>query len=177
MARTHRCESLLLGLSDLAQDVHGGAIAGLMGTVRCDVVVLRSPDGWTPDGVERVLVPVGGRGGHDRLRARLLGSLFRAGGRTVRYVRVLALGTAPALVAKARRELERIALDEAPGRSETDVLLHVDPVAAIAVEAAEADLLVLGVQRLAHNARAFGRFTLDVARATPCPILMISRRS
>jgi basic amino acid/polyamine antiporter, APA family len=176
VANLHQCEILLLGLSDLSQDTEGGAIGTLMDTVRCDVVVLRAPEGWDPDGVRRVTVPVGGRGGHDRLRARLLGSLFRTGTRTVRYVRVFPAATPDPVVDRARRQLRRVAEDEAPGQSETQVVRDDDAVGAIATLAADSDLLILGTVRLPHHRRAFGRFTLAVAGAVDCPILMIARR-
>ena len=51
-----------------------------------------------------------------------------------------------------------------------------DLIAAVAECVVPGDLLILGVQRLAKRKRAFGRFTLAVARVTDCPILMISRR-
>lgn len=177
VAQARECESLLLGLSDLSQDVAGGALDELMSTVRCDVVVLRAPDHWDLSKVERVLVPVGGLAGHDRLRARLLGSLFRMGVRTACYVRVLPAQAPEPERARAQRELHRIALDEVPGQAQAQVLLGSDPVARIAAATLPGDLLLLGVQRLAHRKRAFGRFTLAVARATSCPILMISRRA
>jgi amino acid transporter len=176
IARTRRCESLLLGLSDLSSDAAGGAIDELMGAVRCDVVVLRAPTGWDPSEVRRVVIPVGGLAVNDRLRARVLGSLYRAGGASVQYVRVMPPDTAEGDMLRAQRTLRRIGLDEAPGEAEAAILLRDDPIAAIAEGIEPGDLLILGVQRLAHRKRAFGRFTLAVARATDCPILMISRR-
>jgi APA family basic amino acid/polyamine antiporter len=176
IARTRACESLLLGLSDLQEDAVGGALDELMGSVRCDVVVLRAPHGWSPEDIRRVVIPIGGMAVNDRLRARLLGSLYRTGVRAVRYVRVMKEGSSTADVSRATRELERIGLDEAPGQAEAQVLLRDDPIAAIAEDLVPGDLLILGVQRLARRKRAFGRFTLSVARATDCPILMISRR-
>ena len=176
IATTRACESLVLGLTDLREDVAGGALDTLMGTVRCDVVVLRAPQGWDPAEIARVVIPIGGLAVNDRLRARLLGSLYRTGVRQVRYVRVLPEGTSDADLARAHRELLRIGLDEAPGFAEAEVLVRGDPIAAIAEDVGPGDLLILGVQRLAQRKRAFGRFTLSVARATDCPILMISRR-
>jgi amino acid permease len=89
VCKTHRCESLLLGLSDLSQDSKSSPLDEFMSSVTCDIVVLRAPVGWQLQQVQRLLVPIGGVAGHDQLRARLLGSLFRTGQREVTFLRVL----------------------------------------------------------------------------------------
>ena len=47
VARSHRCESLLVGLSKIDGDGDGGKhLEGLLNDVDCDVAVLRAPPGW-----------------------------------------------------------------------------------------------------------------------------------
>jgi hypothetical protein len=40
----------------------------------------------------------------------------------------------------------------------------------------EADLVVLGLKRLAHRRRTFGELTLRLATETSSPLILISRR-
>jgi APA family basic amino acid/polyamine antiporter len=111
VAREHRCESLLLGFTQLKGNVIQTPLDALLPKVACDVVVLRAPPGWRLADVERILVPIGGRRWHDRLRARLLGSLFRTGQRQVTFLQVIPKAAAPARRTRARRELSRVARD------------------------------------------------------------------
>ena len=73
VARVHRCESLLIGFSRLDEEMVGSRLEQLIGEVGSDVVVLRAPCDWTVDDVERVLVPIGGRGGHGRIAGTFIG--------------------------------------------------------------------------------------------------------
>ena len=41
--------------------------------------------------------------------------------------------------------------------------------------AAESDLVIIGLQRLARRRKKFGKLTLQIARETSCPLIMISR--
>ena len=49
VAEATRCESLLLGLGHLDDSVMSGPLAGLIGAVDADVVILRAPGDWTPE--------------------------------------------------------------------------------------------------------------------------------
>ena len=86
IAQTRDCESLLIGFSSLEEHSNVAHIEQLLNAVDCDVVVLRAPKDWSLSADTKIIVPVGGRGGHDALRARLLGSLGRAGLKSVRFV-------------------------------------------------------------------------------------------
>jgi nucleotide-binding universal stress UspA family protein len=176
IAREHRCESMLLGFTEMKRDAIQTPLGRLLTGVACDVVVLRAQPDWRLANVRRILVPIGGRGWHDRLRARLLGSLFRTGGRDVTFLRVFPEGRPSQELARARRELEHIADREAPGRSRAEVLETDDVVQAILDRAAEADMVILGVERANRRHRAFGQVTLRVARETSTPVLIISCR-
>jgi amino acid transporter/nucleotide-binding universal stress UspA family protein len=175
VAQTHRCESLLIGLSDLTEEVSVSSLEALMSAVRCDVVVLRATRGWRLEGVRRVLVPIAGWRGHDMLRARLLGSLCRTGSREIVLMRVLPYGTLPHVESGAERGLKRIALDEVPGPAITEVVKSHDAATEIGRRAMESDLLILGLQRSGRRGKLFGDVTLQVARNTTCGIIMIGR--
>jgi amino acid transporter len=175
VAQTHRCESLLIGLSDLAEDASVSHLEELMSRVRCDVVVLRAAKGWRLERVRRVLVPVAGWGGHDVLRARLLGSLCRTGSREIVLMRVLPYGTVPTVERSAERGLKRIALDEVPGPAVTEIVKSHDITAEITRRAMESDLAILGLQRSGRRGKLFGHLTLEIARSTNCGIIMIGK--
>ena len=176
VAQTHRCESLLIGLSDLTEEASGSRLEELMSGVRCDVVVLRAVKGWRLEGVRRVLVPVAGWGGHDVLRARLMGSLCRTGSREIVLMRVLPFGTVPTVERSAERGLKRIALDEVPGPAVTEIVKSDDVASEISRRAMESDLVILGLQRSGRRRKILGELTLQIARGTNCGMIIIGRR-
>ncbi len=176
VARSYGCESLVLGFSNLATATLGPHLERLMGTVDCDVVVLRAPLGWRLRDVRRILVPLAGRGDHEELRARLLGSLHRSAARESILLQVLPPQATERECDRARQELARIARDEVPGKSRIVVAQAANVAEEVARHAAESDLVVLGLQRLGRRQKMFGDVVLRVARDTSCPILMISRR-
>lgn len=174
VARDHRCESMLLGFSDLSDEVAVTPLDDLLGVVHCDVVVLRARPEWSLDKVRRILVPVGGRGGHDRLRARLLGSLIRTGERKITYLQVLSPRASAKQRTRARRDLARLVRDEAPGRSCVRVVQAANIAETLTERAHEADLVILGVQRASRRKRALGKLALDIARSTNCGMILIA---
>jgi nucleotide-binding universal stress UspA family protein len=176
VAKEHRCESILVGLTHFTQNSTQTPLADLLANVACDVVVLRAVPGWQLSQVREILVPIGGRGWHDRLRARLLGSLFRTGGRRVTLLRVVPANASEEACTRARREMARVARDEAPGHSRVSVVRSDDAGRVIAEQAAASDLVILGVQRLSRRKKAFGHVALQIAAETTCAILMISHR-
>ena len=176
VAREHRCESIVVGLTDFNQTSTSTPLAKLLATVPCDVIVLRGRPGWKLFHVRNILVPVGGRGWHDRLRARLLGSLIRTGERQVTLLRIVPANAPDEVCTRARRELATIARDEAPGHARVTVVRSDDAARVIVEHAGDSDLVILGVQRISRHQKAFGHITLGIARETTCPILMISHR-
>jgi APA family basic amino acid/polyamine antiporter len=176
VAKSYRCESLLLGFSQLSEDALGTPLEKVMSEVNSDVVVLRAAKKWRLSDVCRVLVPIGGRGGHDHLRARLLASLSRSSQREVTFLQVVAPKTSADELARRQRELRNIAVDLWPDEPRAIVTIGESAVDTIAEYARETDLIVLGVQRVSRRQKFFGRFALQVARKTTCPLLLICRR-
>lgn len=176
VARRHRCESMLLGLSQLSEADVSTPLDQLLGAVDCDVVVLRSPKGWHLDQARRILVPTGGRGGHDQLLARLLASLLRSDQREVKFVKVLGENASPAQQKSTEAELYAIADNLCPGQGEVHTFLNDSPVDVLATESTHHDLMVLGAQRVNRRKKFFGQFALQVALKTEIPLLLICRR-
>ncbi|UCH26519.1 MAG: amino acid permease [Trueperaceae bacterium] len=176
VAKEHACESLLLGLSDLGDHTTLEQVNRLVSRVDSDVIILRTPKGWQLSEARRVLVPVGGKGDHEVLRARLLGNLGRQRHHEVTYVRVVPTRTTSASVNRARRALEFLAEDEESGTWTVDVLRSDHALDAVAERAQESDLVVLGLQRAGRREKMLGKFARTIARYTDTALIMISRR-
>ncbi|MEQ8791593.1 MAG: amino acid permease [Pirellulaceae bacterium] len=176
VAEAYRCESVLLGLSRLNEDSDATPLDQVMSRVDCDLVVLRAAKGWRIDQARRILVPVGGRGGHELLLARLLASLWRRGTRDVTFLRILPASASAADQRAARQALRRLAVDVWPEQPQFEIVLSDAPGEEVARCAAECDLVVLGVQRVHRRQKVFGKFTLQLAATTSTPLLLLSRR-
>lgn len=176
VAQSRECESLLVGFSSLEDRGNVRAIETLLNDVDCDVVVLRAPKDWKLDKSTRIIVPVAGRGGHDELRARLLGSLGRAGCTNVRFVQITTERLPASIKRHRERELRIFAEEETFGQPRADLIESDDMVRALADEAGPQDLIILGL-RHQRGQRLFSELTLEVARRTQAATLMISRRT
>lgn len=175
VARAHRCETLLMGLSRIDENTVGTPLEKLTDRVDCDVVVMRAERDWTLPDDARILVPTAGRGGHDHLLARLLGSLTRTSQRHVTFLRVAPASTPDSQCRVLTRQLEKFAGVLCQGQSDAELVRDDQPVEVIVERARSYDLLVLGVQRTADRRKLFGPFVLSIARRTTCPILAVCR--
>ncbi len=175
VARSHRCESLLIGLSRLEGKVVAARIEELMARVACDVVVLRAAPEWRLISARRVLVPVGGRRDQSLVRARLLGSMLRTAPREVCFLRVMSPRASDGECALAERELRSLARDELPGAAKFELVRADDPGSELVRRAADYDLVVLGAQRRHRHDKAFGEIPMRIARETDRALILISR--
>ncbi len=176
VSRTHRCESLLLGMGDLEDPDALKELENLMSQVTSNVIVLRAPDGFEISSVKKVLVPLGGQGQQDRLRARLLGSLYNNGTREITFLRVLPEDTPPKSIQKARNWLEEMVQDEVAGEALIEIICSNQRAERIIERAANVDLLILGLQRFARQKKSLGDMVLRIARQTSCGLILISRK-
>jgi hypothetical protein len=176
VAKIHRCESLLLGLTHLDDEAVEFPLDALMSNVDCDIVVLRAPKGWELGTARRILIPTGGRGGHDRLLARLLSSISRWQPREITFLTVLPAAADEKAQRQSRRDLVRTAYDLDLPKANVMVTRGESATDEVIAQAETADLLILGMQRVGRRRKLFGRFALEVARRTNCPMLLISRR-
>ncbi len=175
VANASACESLLLGLGHLDENIMIGPLEWLIDKVAGDVVILRAPPRWKPDEACKILIPA--RGGRVRspIRARLLGSLGRTATRDVTYLSVMAEDTRPAVSQRALADLNRMAADEVVGAAHAEVVLSDDVVGSVVAKAAENDVLMLGLHREGRQKGIFGDLMLEIARSTTCPLLIIGQ--
>lgn len=178
VSETHRCESLLLGFTHFTDSHTENNLEKLLNSVDSDVVILRAPRDWQILDAKRILFPVGGRGAHGELLARLLGSICRSGSPEITFLRVMPEGSDWKSVDRARKELFIYAADQAAqGNIKIKVENSDDIAGHIINRAAESDLVILGIQRVGRRQKSLGILTLRIARETDCPLLMISSRN
>jgi len=187
VARLHQCHSVVLGLTHLTDDTDIDRLESMFGSIHSDVIVMRAAPDWTPLSSRRILIPVAGRGGHESLLARIVGSLARHHELNLTYLTVLPENSKQSAVARYRRLLQMLADDQShqDGSSAdgSKMLTHFqivrsdDPFATIADFAAAHDLIFLGAQRSGRKTNVFGKFTLRLAQAVNTPLIVISRGS
>jgi nucleotide-binding universal stress UspA family protein len=176
VAKEHRCESLMLGLTDLSEESVESPLDELMSRVDCDIAVLRSPKGWQLSQVSRILVPMAGRGGHERLLARLLASLVRTKPREVTFLKIVGAAMRDDELRSATRQLTVLAYDLCPAAYDVKVVRSQNAIDTLSEYSAQSDLVILGVRRFGRRAKLFGDLTLQLARRTPTPLILICRR-
>jgi hypothetical protein len=149
----------------------------LINDVDCDVALMRAPDDWQITTVKRVLVPVGGRGEEQELRARLLGTLCREQRREVVFLTVVPTTASEDELAAALRQVTRLAEMKIPMTAKAEVVRSDDPIAAILEEAARSDLLVLGLRKSRQGRKMLGSINRRLAVEAPCAVMLLSRRA
>jgi hypothetical protein len=147
-----------------------------MSRVDADVVVLRAKSGWDRSKVKRVLVPLGGRGGQDLLRARLIGSLRHMGVDDITFLLILPENTPEETLVQSRSWLRGLADDEQAAGARALVIRSNRPAEEIIRLAAETDLLILGLQRKGRRRKVFGDTVLEIARSTSCGLILVNRK-
>jgi nucleotide-binding universal stress UspA family protein len=165
---------VLLGLSKITDADDGASLEWLLSTIGADVVVFRAGSKVSLQDAEKILVPVAGRGGHEYLLARLLGSVTRKTRRTVTLLRVVPEKTTEDEIRRAKKELARIAQDNLRARCEWIVMSSDDVVGTIVEQANQSDVLILGTQRVARTQRLFGTLTRQIAARTDCALIVMS---
>jgi nucleotide-binding universal stress UspA family protein len=164
-------ETVLLGMSNMAEPAGVGLLSEILSRTTADVVVLNAPPAWSVEEVRRVLVPVAGGTPHDPLRARLLGMLLRDGRRRARLLRI---HRPAADRAQAERELRHRAEDLGVPMEDCTIEPSADPVETIVQHSGEVDLLLLGLGRTGGRERLMGSFALRVVGRARCPVVAIA---
>jgi APA family basic amino acid/polyamine antiporter len=181
VARTHRCASVLLGMASLQDDAVRARLEGLISRLPGNVMILRASEKWSPRAVQRVLVPIGGRVGHNALRARLLYGLQRRvdveGGLDIHYLMVMPTSTSEHEQGRIKRLWESLITDETRARFVVDIVLDDHVAHAIEQASHDMDLLVLGLNKSDPRKRVFGRLTTQVVQMVKCAVVVIGQRA
>jgi len=176
VARERNCERMLVGLTQLGDGSTIERLEDLLNAVECDLSILRAPPEWQLSDVRNILVPVGGHGKHDQLRARLLASLGRIEGCNVHFLRVVNSKTSESECRVLKRSLERRAAVEVATDFKVSIVVSDDVKATIIDHVSACDLVVLGLQRSDQQRKAFGKFSLDLALETKTAMVMLGGR-
>ena len=181
VARTHRCASVLLGMASLQDDAVRARLEGLISRLPGNVMILRAAQSWSPRAVQRVLVPIGGRVGHNALRARLLYGLQRRvdaeDGLDIHYLMVMPTSTSEPEQVRIKRLWENLITDETRARFVVDIALDDHVAHAIEQASHDMDLLVLGLNKSDPRKRVFGRLTTQVVQKVKCAVVVIGQRA
>jgi amino acid transporter/nucleotide-binding universal stress UspA family protein len=179
VARTHRCASVLLGMTNLNDAAVRGRLENLASRLPGNVVIFRAPRDWHPRSVHNVLVPIGGRVVHNALRARLLNGLRRRvdGELMVRYLLVLPMSTVEKERQHAERLWSRLVTDETSASSQVSAVLNDDVASAISEAAEAVDLVVFGLNKPDSTRRVFGSLTTCVIQNIKCAVMVIGQQS
>ncbi len=180
-AHSHRCATVLMGLSDLDSEPARRRIEQLANQIDSNLVLLRAPPGFRPRRVRRILVPIGGKGVHNALRARLITGLHRdseGGGVEVTYLLVVPETTPLPVAEQFQRVHRELVRDEARRVPRTVVVARSDDVIGAIADAADTcDLLVLGLAQTRQGERVIGRISGPIIARTRCPVMLVSARS
>jgi basic amino acid/polyamine antiporter, APA family len=176
-ALEHGCQSLLLGLGASGPDEKGPReLEDLINQVDADVALFRGKPDWRLANARRILVPVGGRGEHNALRARLLGSICRDVDREVTFATVQGAAISDDQATSDERDLRRFAAATHAGEFSVTVLRGDDPGRALIDAAADYDLIILGLRVGTWGRREVGDMVLRIAREVPCAASILVRR-
>ena len=174
VAHEYRCYSILLGAPRLTEE-RIGQLEALINTVDSSVSFLFAPEDWTLTEVDRVVVPVGGRGSHHALRAKVLGGLLRTlPAAHVHWIRALGEDSTEGQLRSAERQLRDLAADVTPERSRFRAERARDPRQCLLGDLQSADLLVLGLASRAGR-HVFGSLLPGLIQQSPCACLVIAR--
>lgn len=177
VAALHQCQSIVMGLSEISDEKNLQRMEQLLARIDLDVVILRAREKWKLSEATRILVPVAGRGGHEYLMSGVLGSLSRNASRQVTYLRVAPPGTSTTDEKREIRSMRELAEDQMSRHASVRVVQHDDAATAIAEQADDFDLIVLGATRSRHHDKVIGKFTRRIAALTNCPLVVLSSRS
>lgn len=176
VAKVHRCESLLLGLTQLADNEQVLPIENLIHQVSCDVVILRAPQDWDLRTANRILVPTTGRRIDDHLLARVLASLSKNVEREITFLNVLPQSSTSSELRYAQQDLANWVHNLCSSSGRVAVSASDTPLNTILQHAEQADLMILGIHRNKHDKKLLSRFAWQIIDNTDCPLLLARLR-
>lgn len=177
VARTHRCESIVLGFTRLTDERIETPLERLVTKVGCEAVILRSPIGWQLEQARRILVPTIGLRLDDPLLARLLASLSKSVEREITFLNVLPETSSALEIRKSQRELASWVHSLCSSSGHVEVIASANPLATIVEHVDEAELTIMSHRRGKGNEQAFSDFIWQVIEKTDKPLLLGSHRA
>lgn len=175
VARTHRCQTLLLGPGDFSDEKTTQKLENLITQVPCDVVVLRQPHtGWKISEARKVLIPVAGFDKHDLLRARITASLWRNFRPEITFMQILPENVTNAEIRKQRRLIQKFGEEIIPTGFKSSVILSNNVRQTLIQETARHDLMIMGLGRLMPGDKAFGPIPMEIIQHTQTAVIFIS---
>lgn len=177
VSEIHQCDSLVLGLTDLSQDVSRSYMEeDLISGVSCNVVVLRSHSDWRLKTAKKVIIPIAGEGNYESLLARLIGTIRRVGGSEIEFLKIIPEFSSGSDVEKVRKRLFALAQDYCPSGNFKVKVVRSDRIAEEIINQSQGfDLMVLGFTKVGRSyLRVFGEVAREVVQNTDMPIIMIS---
>lgn len=175
VARTHRCQTLLLGPGDFSDEKTTQKLENLITQVPCDVVVLRQPyTGWKISEARKVLIPVAGFDKHDLLRARITASLWRNFRPEITFMQILPENATNAEIRKQRRLIQKFGEEIIPTGFKSSVILSNNVRQTLIQETARHNLMIMGLGRLMPGDKAFGPIPMEIIQHTQTAVIFIS---
>lgn len=177
IVKTHRCRSLLLGLSDINDLRTNQNLEKLVRNVKSDVVVFRQPySGWKITEAQNILIPVAGFDSHDSLRARVAASIWRASRPNITFLQILPTNTTEGKRKKNLVTLSRFSGRIIPGKTEDKIILSDDVKAELIRQSKIHDLVIMGLGKPDPHEKAFGEIALSLAEETKSALIFISKK-
>jgi len=173
----HQCRSLLLGLSSFSDMETSSHLEQLVNRIKCDVVVFRPPvSGWKITDAKKILVPVGGFSDHDALRARVLGSLWRACQPEILFVQILPSNTTDEKYNINDANLKRFTERIIPGETKRLIIKSDNVTDELIRLSSDSDVLILGLGKPGPGRTAFGKLPIAIAKNTKTALIYISHK-
>ncbi len=175
VADRYDAKTILLGFSAEEAGRSKSKIESLLRDSHSNVAIMHTPADWDFSVVERVVVPIGGKGDHDRFRAQALGGLLAAGVKEVLFLRILSENVSESSLRRVRAALEARVADEAKGLGSAHVEQTSDVVSAIARHTDANSLMILGLSGSGPERVSLGPLVLNVLEKSQGATLIIRK--
>ena len=177
VAKEQQCNLILMGYKREEDPLENSVIHSVISHYPCDVAVLKSDKGYS-ETIKRILIPIGGKEVHDRLKARMVHSISRKSDCQVTFITVIPPNSGRGVRARAQDALERAAKIYQLPHAKRDVVEHEQTAQAIIERARDQDLLLLGMREEPwFKSFFFGTLAQQVASQVHCSTLLVKTHS
>jgi amino acid transporter/nucleotide-binding universal stress UspA family protein len=172
VARENNCHLILLGYKKDEDPMDNSVIHHVISRQPCDVAILKSGN-VSVNTFRRILIPLAGREVHDKIKVRIMHSLYQMEESQITLMTVIPPGSSSAHRSRAYEMLKRAAKVYQVPQAELVVDENEQAVRAIIDRAAGCDLLVLGVKDEPwFRAFFFGTLAQQVAGQVHCSTIL-----